>query len=112
MDSLRPERLRGLRLELKALIEGYKMLREDAEMVIYSDSQLCVNTINQWADAWARKGWKRKSGPIANLDLVQELYALAKSHPGVELRWIRAHQGNRWNEYADALATAWVREEL
>ena len=100
------------RMELKALIEGYKMLREDAQTVIYSDSQLCVNTINQWADAWARKGWKRKSGPIANLDLVQELYALAKSHPGVELRWIRAHQGNRWNEYADALATAWVREEL
>jgi len=26
--------------------------------------------------------------------------------------WIKAHAGSRWNEYADALATAWAREEL
>ena len=42
----------------------------------------------------------------------RELYAAALAHPGVELRWIRAHQGNRWNEYADALATAWARPTL
>jgi ribonuclease HI len=88
------------------------MLEEDAKTVIYSDSQICVNTVNQWAAAWQRRGWKRKGGPIKNLELVQELYALAQAHPRVELRWIRAHQGNRWNEYADALATAWVRSEL
>ena len=26
-----------------------------------------------------------------------------------ELRWIAAHSGNRWNEYADSLATAYRR---
>jgi len=100
------------RMELKALIEAYKMLNADSETVIYTDSQLCVNTITQWAAGWERRGWKRKGGPIKNLELVQELYAAAKAHPKVELRWIKAHQGNRWNEYADALATAWAREEL
>jgi ribonuclease HI len=100
------------RMELRALIEAYGMLEEDAQTVIYSDSQICVNTVNQWAAAWQRRGWKRKGGAIKNLELVQELYALAQAHPQVELRWIRAHQGNRWNEYADALATAWARSEL
>ncbi len=98
------------RMELTALIEAFKRLPEDAELTIYSDSQLCVNTVNEWAPGWARRGWKRKSGPIANLDLVKELYALHLSHPNVTLAWIRAHDGSRWNEYADALASTFLRE--
>lgn len=99
------------RMELTALIEGLRLLPEDSTEVVYTDSKLCVNTIEQWAAGWERRGWKRKSGPIKNLELVQELYALRKARPGIELRWIAAHQGNRWNEYADALATTWMRQE-
>ncbi len=98
------------RMELQALIEAYKTLPADAGTTIYSDSQLCVNTINQWAAGWERRGWKRKTGPIKNLELVQELYALAGAHPEVKLEWIRAHDGSKWNEYADALATTYLRE--
>ena len=98
------------RMEATALIEAYKRLPEDSNATIYSDSQLCVNTVNEWAPGWARRGWKRKSGPIANLDLVKELYALHLSHPNVTLAWIRAHDGSRWNEYADALASTFLRE--
>jgi ribonuclease HI len=98
------------RMELRALIEAFKRLPEDAVVTIYSDSQLCVNTVNEWAPGWARRGWKRKTGPIANLELVRELYALHLSHPTVTLAWIRAHDGSRWNEYADALASTFLRE--
>jgi len=93
------------RMELTALIEAYRALPADASLTIYSDSQLCVNTINQWAAGWEKRGWRRKTGPIANLELVRELYNLAGAHPEVELTWIRAHDGSRWNEYADALAS-------
>ena len=102
----------GVRMELTALIEAYKSLPEDAVITVHSDSNLCVQTINQWAAAWERNGWRRKTGPIKNLELVQELYSLARSHPGVTLKWVRAHNGDRWNEYADSLATAWSRNEL
>ena len=98
------------RMELKALIEAYKRLPVDAQVTIYSDSQLCVNTVTQWAAGWEKRGWRRKSGPIKNLELVKELYALAGDHPNVKLQWIRAHDGSRWNEYADALATTYLRE--
>ena len=92
------------RMELKALIEAFKKMPGERELIAYSDSQLCVNTINEWAPGWEKRGWKRKGGPIKNLELVQELYALAQEKPMIELRWIRAHEGTRWNEYADALA--------
>ena len=92
------------RMELQALIEAFKKLPTDRDLVAYSDSQLCVNTIKEWAPGWKNRGWKRKGGPIKNLELVQELYALALAKPRIDLRWIRAHEGTRWNEYADALA--------
>ena len=43
------------------------------------------------------------------LELVQELYGLFKSRPELKLRWIAAHSGYRWNEYADSLATVYRR---
>ena len=98
------------RMELSGLIAAYKALPLDAQITVYTDSQLCVSTINEWARGWEERGWRRKTGPIANLELVQELYALAKAHPRVQLRWIKAHDGTRWNEYADALSTYWMRD--
>ena len=98
------------RMELRGLIEAFRALPPDAVTTVYSDSQLCVNTINQWAAGWERRGWRRKTGSIANLDLVRELYDLAKSRPKVSLQWIRAHDGSRWNEYVDALANSYMRE--
>ncbi len=98
------------RMELSALIAGCKMVPRDQKAVIYTDSELCVNTITKWAKAWEARGWRKKDGEIKNLELVQELYRLYHSHPGLELRWIKAHNGTRWNEYADSLATAYRRE--
>jgi ribonuclease HI len=97
------------RMELTALIEAYKALPPDIEATIFSDSELCVKTINEWAAGWEARGWRRKTGPIKNLELVQALYRLARAHPRVTLRWIRAHDGSRWNEYVDALANAYMR---
>jgi len=97
------------RMELRALITAFQLLPADAELPVYSDSELCVKTLNEWAAGWEKRGWRRKSGPIANLELVQELWALKNAHPGVRVQWIRAHDGSRWNEYADALANSYLR---
>lgn len=97
------------RMELSALIAGCALVPEGQKAVLYTDSQLCVSTINEWAKGWEARGWKRKGGEIKNLELVKELYAICQRRPELELRWIAAHSGNRWNEYADALATAYRR---
>jgi ribonuclease HI len=98
-------------MELTALIEACKMVPTGQTVSIYTDSELCVKTFTEWAKVWAAKGWKRKQGPIKNLDLVQQLYGTLQERPEIELKWIRSHAGNRWNEYADALATAYRRGE-
>lgn len=97
------------RMELTALIAGFQMIDPDTPITVWSDSQLCVNTLNLWVSQWERNGWRRKGGPIKNLELVQELYRLAKAHPHAQVCWIKAHNGYRWNEYVDALSTAYLR---
>jgi ribonuclease HI len=87
------------------IMAALEHLPTDARVTIFSDSDLCVKTLTIWAKSWAAKGWRRKEGEIKNLDLVQRAYELARAHPGVKLQWIKAHDGSRWNEYVDALAT-------
>jgi ribonuclease HI len=101
------------RMELMGMIAGLRMIPHDAEIDVHTDSQLVANTLNEWARGWEARGWRKKSsGPIANLELVKEAYTLARQRPKARIRWIPAHSGNRWNEYADALATAYRREQI
>ena len=51
------------RMELTALIEAFRALPSDAAVTVYSDSELCVKTVNEWAAGWERRGWRRKTGP-------------------------------------------------
>ena len=99
------------RMEMKALIAALEMLPEDSDTTIWSDSNLCVKTLNEWAAGWQKRGWKRKTGPVENLDLVKKAYALFQRHPKVRIRWIKAHNGSRYNEYADSLATSYLRNK-
>lgn len=100
------------RMEFEAVIAGLEMIEAGEAETVYSDSRLVVQTLNEWAAGWARRGWKRRTGPVKNLDLVQRAYALKQERPHVRVEWIAAHNGALWNEYADALATAYLRDEV
>ncbi len=93
------------RMELTALLRGLELVPQGTRAVLHSDSQLAVRTVNEWAPAWEARGWRRRTGPVENLDLVQALVAALRARPELEVRWIKAHVGHRWNEYADALAS-------
>jgi ribonuclease HI len=92
------------RMELLALINAANLVPQGTPAAVYSDSNLAVRTINEWAAGWEKKGWRRKSGAVQNLDLVKEVYEVYKQRPELEVVWIKAHVGYRWNEYADELA--------
>ena len=100
------------RMELTAMIAGLSLIGPDDAVDVYSDSMLVVNTLTKWAASWEKAGWKRREGEVKNLDLVQEAYALAKARPKARIQWIRAHDGSRWNEYADSLSQAYLRAEV
>ena len=92
------------RMELSALVHAVDLVPQGTEATVYSDSNLAVRTINEWAAGWEKRGWRRKSGPVENVDLVKEAYVAYKARPELTLVWIKAHVGFTWNEYADELA--------
>ena len=98
------------RMELTALWEALKLVPAGTPVTVHADSELVVNTFTKWANSWKRNGWKRKTGPIKNLDLVQAIHEVIEKRPEVSLIWVPAHAGWRWNEYADSLAGAWSRK--
>jgi ribonuclease HI len=80
------------RMELKAIIECLKFIENESENYkIFSDSQL---TINCGVGKWKRK---------ANLDLWKEFDVEIKNKK-VTFEWVKAHNGNTYNELVDKLA--------
>lgn len=100
------------RMELTALLEGTDLVPAGTPATLYTDSRLCVDTITKWAAGWEKRGWKRKTGPVENLDLVRPLFERFRERPELSIEWVPAHRGYRWNEYADSLSTAYLRDEV
>ena len=92
----------NIRMEGLAMIAGIKYAGEEG-CEIHSDSEFWINVLTKWAPTWEKNGWKKKTGPIKNLDIVQELYGLYRRYP-VKLVWVRGHVGMEFNEMADEWA--------
>lgn len=55
---------------------------------------------------WANNDWKNSSGKIAeNVDIVKEYYELYKQGYRIQLEKVKGHNGVKWNEVADRLAS-------
>ena len=80
-------------------------------VLIVSDSQYLVKGMREWVPGWAARGWRRKVGPIENLELWQALVAGARRHD-VQWTWVRGHKGHAKNEYANDLVVKAAREQL
>ena len=92
-------------MELTAIIQGLKALKQECEVEIYSDSRYCVNAFNQgWIFNWMKKGWKTASGEaVKNRELWQELYGLTKKHK-VTFNKVKGHSDVELNNRCDELA--------
>lgn len=67
---------------------------------IYTDSEFWINVITKWSLPWEANGWKKKGGPIKNIDIVQKVCPLYKASKA-ELIWVRGHNNDPGNELAD-----------
>lgn len=73
--------------------------------IVYSDSNYCVQTFNEWIFNWARNGWIKSDKKIPeNLDLIQAYYDWYQKGYRIDLRKVKGHVGNRGNELVDKLA--------
>lgn len=80
--------------------------------VVYSDSNYCVQTFNDWMFRWAGNNWiKSDKKKPENLDLIIEFYNWYQKGYRIDLRKIKGHAGHEWNELADQLATGRITPE-
>jgi ribonuclease HI len=86
-----------------AALEWIRRQWARARVRYVSDSEYLVKGVTEWLPGWERKGWKRKGGELQNVELWQKLAQVVRAHE-VEWRWVRGHDDNPKNEYADHLA--------
>jgi ribonuclease HI len=82
------------RMEATAILRAMEYARMSfiREIKIFSDSSLMVNQINGQ--------WKIKK----NKDIMGKIMSLKKDFDKVEMVWVKAHNGNEFNEEVDQLA--------
>ena len=104
-------------MELKAILFAYLNhgVKEENDWnnnipIVYSDSNYCVQTFNDWMFRWARNNWIKSDKKIPeNLDLIQAYYEWYQKGYRIDLRKVKGHAGQSGNELADKLATGEIK---
>ena len=98
------------RMELTAVIRALESLTRGCRVQLYTDSQYVQKGITEWIHDWKRRDWRTVAKkPVKNVDLWQQLDALARAHD-VSWHWVKGHAGHDGNERADALANRGIDE--
>ena len=95
------------RMELTGAIVGLEALKYPCEVVLCSDSKYLIDSVTKgWVYSWKKNGWvKSDKKPALNVDLWERLLPLLEKHE-VTFKWIKGHNGHKYNERCDALAVA------
>jgi ribonuclease HI len=91
-------------MELQAINEALLFIPNvRSYVVIESDSQGCLNTMLGAGERWMADNYIRLNGERVKKGLVDNI-TLRLRTVNAEFRKIKAHNGDQWNERADALA--------
>ena len=79
-------------MEITAVLEALKLLKEECEVQVYSDSAYVVNAFNQgWIYNWRKNNWR-----TAGKDKVEFIK-------------VKGHSDNEYNNRCDFLATSAIK---
>ena len=93
------------RMELTAVIEALRVLKDECDVTLTTDSQYVVDSITKRrVYNWKKNGWKKSDGKTAlNVDLWEKLLTLLVKHK-VSFVWVKGHAGHPYNERCDSIA--------
>ena len=102
------------RMELIAVINSLHYAYVNGKnlkyLTIFTDSQYVSNPIYfGWLKDWRDKNWVNLNGAkTKNADLWEDMHQILKKYKfrgiGIDILWVRGHNGNKLNELADRLA--------
>jgi ribonuclease HI len=101
------------RMELTAVIEGLKQLKEKCIVSVYSDSAYIVDAFNEkWINSWIKKDWKiSKNEDVKNADLWKDLLNQTSNHL-VKFIKVAGHKDNELNNRCDFLAVNEYKKKI
>jgi ribonuclease HI len=85
------------------------------EIIIYTDSQYLQKGMMEWVYGWEKRNWKTSTKQdVKNLDLWKALHSIRiqieKIGTKVTFKWVKAHDGNEFNELVDKACTQCINE--
>lgn len=100
--------------EIKAMTKAIELIRKGGWQgcTVYTDSEYVKKGLTEWCKAWKRNKWRTSTNkPVKNKDLWIYLFDLYNLNGGkIEVKWVKAHDGNEWNEAVDQLCTDIVED--
>lgn len=98
------------RMELTAVIEALKQLKEVCNVTLTTDSKYVCDAVTKgWVYSWKKNGWRKADKkPALNVDLWEELLPLLEKH-NVTFNWVKGHNGHPYNERCDRLAVSFYQ---
>ena len=94
-------------MEMTAII---KVLEKFSELKykyvrVFTDSNYVKMGLTEWSKNWERNGWKTVKGEdVKNKDEWIQMVELMRKFDIVDIKWVKAHNGNINNEYVDTKA--------
>ena len=103
--------------ELNALNQALIMAKEETDsarsVAIFCDSKYSIQCVTQWATGWEKRGWKKATGEIKNLELIKELYARYLTLQGkILVLHVNGHVGVEGNELADRMSIVAIDAQI
>jgi ribonuclease HI len=99
------------RMEMMAVIEGLRALKEPCRVAVHTDSAYVVNAFEQrWIANWQRRGWMTAGKkPVKNRDLWEELLRLVDTHDVTFVK-VKGHADDARNNYVDGVAVSAIAD--
>ena len=104
-------------MELQACIDAMNIAtgrhppfdRSFPKIVIRTDSKYVTENVGTAIHVWSANGWKTKAGgPVLNTPQWKALLSLirraSRAHTRVEIRWVKGHKDDVYNQRVDELA--------
>lgn len=107
-------------MELLAISNALKYVFNELDagdsVTLHSDSQYSIHSITKWMHGWKMRGWTTSGGDVVkNLDIMKtldtQMQALYAKGTTVDFKWVKAHNGDLYNERIDQLVTLTIESK-
>lgn len=94
-------------MEMTAVLKALEKCVEIGQLNInlYTDSNYVKNGMTSWIHKWMKNDWKTANGAsVKNKELWIKIQKALDKMNIVNWHWVKAHNGNKYNEMVDKLA--------